>query len=318
MDTGGLDYMLHSENYKGETYVAREDSFFAEWVKGNKHAGKIDDRFTVGEAIKWIDQGKSPFFLMLNLQNSHIPYEVPADFPRHYSKREEDFEFTFAYLKPEQVQNARDRYSDSLRYVDHQLGRLIDHLKETGQWDNTVFVLTGDHGQGFMEHGFFTHGRELYNEVMRVPLVVHAPGLDPRSDGRLAQHVDVPPTICQILGIPPHPAWQGEGLLSAEPTAGKEVFMIVQTPFSHQYAMVHGTHKLIYDRRQDRTFLYDLQGDPGEMHDIAAASPTLLKKLSERLGSWRALQNGYYRNKELMQKTYPPVLLPDATLTAGY
>ena len=78
-----LDTFFHSETYDGETYTPTNDTVFAQMVKGTKLSGKIDDRFTVEEAVKWIDKDEnSPFFIYMNLQNSHVPFPVPADFER--------------------------------------------------------------------------------------------------------------------------------------------------------------------------------------------------------------------------------------------
>jgi arylsulfatase A-like enzyme len=85
LNTPNLDIFLHAENYKGNTYVPYNDTGFVNWLKGKKQSGKIDDRYTVTEAIKWIDSLKGdPFFIYLNLQNSHIPFQVPSDFPRKF------------------------------------------------------------------------------------------------------------------------------------------------------------------------------------------------------------------------------------------
>ena len=308
LDTGGLDYILHSETFEGPTYVPRDNPGFLEFVKGTKRAGKIDDRFTVNKAIEWVDDETKPFFIYMNLQNSHVPYEVPADHERRFSKPGETYRFTFARLTPDQLPIAKRLYSESLGYVDAQLGRLIDHLKKTGAWDRTVMVVTGDTGQAFMEHGFFSHSRDLFNEVMRVPIIVRAPGMKPRIDDRLAQHVDVPPSLFSLMGLPLHPSFQGQDLFGEE-SSDRSVYMAVRTPMAHQYAVVRNDLKLIFDVHRNRTRLYDLARDPGERHEISRQRPLATEKLSERLGSWRRLQMGYYANVQRQKREYPPTLL---------
>src|SRR6185295_18028698 len=108
----------------------------------------------VGEAMKWIDSGAgAPFFLYLNLQNSHLPYDVPKDFPRRFSPKELDFKISIGWFPREKAEVVKNVYADSLSYVDAQLERLIRRLKERGEWDRTVLVVSGDHGEAFYEHG---------------------------------------------------------------------------------------------------------------------------------------------------------------------
>jgi len=309
LDTGSLDLILHSETYDGPTYVPRARNFLA-WIKGEKRAGKIDDRYTVTEAIRWISQDEEPFFAYLNLQNSHVPYEIPADYPRRFSHGKQKPDFTFSRVTASQIDVAKDFYADSLNYVDHQLGRLIDHLRQTGALERTVLVVTGDTGQGFMEHGFFTHSSELYDEVMRVPLIVSVPDTAGRADSRLAQHIDIPPTILTLLALPAHPAFQGEPLVGREPHPHKEVYLMVKTNLASQQALVTEHYKLLYSDQQDLSKLYDLRDDPAERHDIARQSPRVLKRLQTRLGTYRRLQFRYYADPEKLGRHYAPILAP--------
>ena len=100
----------------------------------------------------------------------------------------------------------KDLYADSLVYVDALISRLFDHLQKTGLWDKTLIVLTGDHGQAVYEHGFAAHGSALFDEVLRVPLLIRAPGLSASQDPRLAQQINVPPSVVDLLGLPTHRA----------------------------------------------------------------------------------------------------------------
>jgi arylsulfatase A-like enzyme len=309
LDTGNLDLVLHSETFDGPTYVPHGDPVFAGWVKGERRAGKIDDRITVGEAIRWIAvDDPRPFFIYMNLQNSHVPYELPTDFPRRFSSDTYRPKFTLAQIATEDVPLVKDLYADSLAYVDLQLGRLFDHLRAQGLWEETVVVVTGDTGQAFMEHGFFTHARDLYNEVMQVPIVVSAPGLDPIIDDRLAQHVDIAPTILEILGLPEHPAFQGSSLLRTSPNPDRSAYLAVRTPMAHQYAVIRGGLKLISDRRKKQVLLYDLRTDPGERKDLSRHRPAVARALRARVETWLHHQIEHFRDPERRRNEYPPVL----------
>ncbi len=311
LDTGGLDYIFHAETFEGPTYVPRHDWGFESFVNAGKRSGKIDDRFTIDEAIRWIGDGsdEQPFFVYLNMQNSHLPYETPADFPRRFGPSTLPFKIRFSGYPRDQADTVKDVYADSLAYIDHQLSRLLGHLEESGLLEETVIVVTSDTGQAFYEHGFVAHGSRMFNEVMRVPLFFHEPGGAPVIDERPAQHIDVPPTLLGILGLPPHPAFQGRDLRNAEGEwRWRSRYLVAQTPLAHEYAIVRNGFKLLYDAERDSSLLFNVDEDPGERVDLAATYGGLVEELRSRLDTWRDAQIGYYRDIALHSRYYPPVL----------
>ena len=309
LDTPGLDHLFHADTFDGPTYVPRGDTGFERFVKGEKRSGKIDDRFTVAEAIRWIDEGgEAPFYIYMNLQSSHLPYETPADFPRRFGRDRLPFAIRFNKYPKESAHLVKEQYANSLAYVDFQLGKLFDHLAEQELMDQTIIVVSGDTGQAFYEHGFATHASLLFNEVMLVPLVIRAPNLAPGIDGRRAQHIDVPPTVLQLLGLTPHPGFQGISLLGPDPGPNRSLYLVVQTPLAEQYAVVRGDWKLLYDARQDRNFLLSPVRNPEETIDYADHETQVVEELSRRLDTWRHHQLEYYGNVGVHGRTYPPVL----------
>lgn len=312
LDTGNWDRILHAETYQGPTYVPRvETEALYRFFRGQKRAGKIDDRFTVGEAIQWIgNESSQPFFIYMNLQNSHLPYEVPADFPPRFGTGTVTFPIRLGSFPPDSTDAVKDLYANALAYVDAQLGRLIGFLEERGLLDRTIIVITGDTGQAFFEHGFAGHASELYNEVMRVPLVIHGPGIGTETDDRLSEHVDVPPTLLSLLGLPPHPSFQGRNLLGDDSTE-REVFLVGQAA-AHQYAIVREHYKLIYDATANGYLLFDLAEDPGETRDLSADRPRLREELAARLHAWRKVQLDYYADVGAQRRWYPPTLTDDS------
>jgi arylsulfatase A-like enzyme len=309
LQTGSIDRFLHAENFEGPTYVPRQDIGFADFVTGSQRSGKIDDRFTVGAANDWIDTiGDNPFFIYMNLQNSHIPYETPADFPPRFGSGSANFPLRFGYFPPDSLDAVMDLYANSLAYVDFQLQRLFRQLMERGLWDRTIIVLTGDTGQAFWEHGFTAHANMLFNEVMKVPLIIKAPGLEPGVVDRLTQHIDVSPTILALLGLPPHPSFQGRNLLDPELPEDRSVYLVAQAPLAHQYAIVRQGFKLIYDVRRDAYALYDLQQDPGETSSLGNSLPAVARELAVWLDTWRKVQIDYYGSPHLHERWYPPDL----------
>src|SRR5258706_7692953 len=138
LDTGSLDRYFHA----GSDPRRRPDRPRSEHPEGT-----LDDAVTVAEMTRWIDEGGPPFFACLNLQNAHAPYHVPHDFARPFGPATRDFPLSFGWYPRERSGTVKDLYADSLAYVDLQLGRLFDHLKERGLWDETVVVVTADHGE---------------------------------------------------------------------------------------------------------------------------------------------------------------------------
>src|ERR1700687_1895548 len=309
LQTAGLDRYFRAEVFDGPTYVMASDTGFAKWVKGTKSAGSVDDHFTINEAIRWMDDRKEqPFFMALNLQNSHLPYVVPDGFPRRFGPANPGFSIAFAMWPRGKAEVVKDLYADSLFYVDTQIERLFRHLRESGIWDNTVIVVTGDHGQAFYEHGFSAHASALFNEVMLVPLLIRAPGLTPGIDPRPAQHVDIAPSVFDLLGLPAHPNFQGQSLFGAHADPNRSLYMVVQSPLARQYAIVRSPYKLIFDDTNGRHLLFDLSRDPQERSDLALARPDIVRSLADRLFTWREAQLSYYTDPVRCGREYPPVL----------
>lgn len=309
LDTGNLNRFIHAANSKKPTYLMLGDAGFATWARETKHAGSLDDRSTVDEAIEWIDGlDDKAFFVAMTLQNSHLPYPVPPDFPRRFGPAKLDFTIRFAHFPKDKIQVVKDVYADSLAYVDSQIERLFQYLRTKNKWENTLIVVTGDHGQAFYEHGFASHASAIFDEVMRVPMIIRAPSLKAGLDNRLAQHVDVAPSILGLLGLPAHPSFQGTDLVNTVAEPKRSAYLVAQTPLAYQYGIVRSGFKLIYDEREGRYSLFNLATDPDEKFDVAGSQPTLVKDLAKRLQTWRTLQIDYYANKRLHSQEYPPII----------
>lgn len=308
---GNIDYLFHAPLFKGPSGENLGNTDLTHWMMTEtRSAGSVDDRYTVKEAIEWIDQQHNqPFFVYLNFQNSHLPYHVPEDFPRRFSSKGIGPTIRFGYFPKDKVDAVKDIYADSLAYVDAQIAQLFQYLRRKGLWEKTLIIVTGDHGQAFYEHGFAAHGSRIYNEVMKVPLIFRAPGLEAARDHRPAQHIDVPPSILSVLGLPPHPSFQGISLFDPAAKAQGSRYMVAQTPLSYQYGIVRERWKLIYDEWKRSYLLYDLVSDPGEKQDLAKQNPEIVRDLARRLNTWRTHQVNYYSQEKLHTRQYPPIFL---------
>ena len=305
-----LDKLFHAETFAGPTMAPYEDLGFAGWVRETGAAGSVDDRYTVDEAIAWlrqVDTEGRPFFLHMNLQASHLPYVIPPDFTPRFAPRTLDFPIVWGSIPRERIGVVKDRYSDSLAYEDAQLSRLFSALRASGQWDDTIVIIGGDNGEAFYDHDFTGHASTLYNEVMKVPMIVRVPGAAAARDARPAMFLDVPPSILDLLGLPPHPGFQGISLFAVAPRPERSLFMMVQTPLAEQVAIVRDGFKLLYSQNNSEFFLFDQVNDPGEQRNLARERPDLLRGLAGRLQVWLEEQLAYYADRSRQAREYAPV-----------
>ncbi|NIQ04751.1 MAG: sulfatase-like hydrolase/transferase [Candidatus Korarchaeota archaeon] len=167
-------------------------------------------------------------------------------------------------------------YKAEVRYMDEQLGALFQYLKEKGIWEDCLVILTSDHGEAFGEHGHYTHGN-LYDEVIRVPLLIKFPE---RKTGKIKQLVsllDLAPTICDFLGMQTPNTFQGESLLPLidEQKNGRHgIFCEVQYERKRKNAssdigIAYRTRKWKYIYKTDgKDELYNMKNDPQEKRNL--------------------------------------------------
>ncbi len=221
---------------------------------------------TCGSLIRWLEDGSDdrPFFAWLHLFDPHQDY-VP---PEPYGGVSES-----------------ERYDGEIAFTDHQLARLLAHLRRLGLLDHTLVVITADHGQSLGEHGEDTHGLFIYESDTRVPLVFHLPGTVPGGAlcNEEAHLADLVPTLLELLGLPgadDHSAGlreqvQGRSLAAAlrgegGSTGGSRLYMETWHPrynygWSELSAIVREGQKYIQAPTPE---LYDLASDPAELDNL--------------------------------------------------
>jgi len=207
----------------------------------------------VDRALTWLKGRPGPWFLWVHCFDPHQPYEPPEPFLTRYKN---------------------DLYGGEVAYVDAALGKLFSSLEETGQAKTTAVVFTGDHGQSLGEHGETTHGYFAYNATLWVPLIVAAPGLAPARVDQDVCHVDIFPTVCDLLGIPPPPGLQGVSLLPAargKKLPGRAIYFESLYPYYRRgWAPLRG-----YIENEEKFIesplpeIYDLNVDFGESKNLA-------------------------------------------------
>lgn len=232
-----------------------------------EHAG-LDERIT-HEALDLIDRSTSsepPWFGWLFYWSPHDPYVV-RDEGRGTSRR--------------------DAYRQEIRHADAQIGRVVEHLEQSGTLDETVLVITSDHGQGFGAHGTRYHGNNLYQESIHVPLLVSIPSM---AGTTVEEPVSLSFLFTWLLlhsnsevhrsAVVEQLAAQQAAMLSAEDGA---VVSELLRPRGGYVSMTKDDHKLIYQIGTGRTEFFDLVDDPGEQEDLYLSRPPELEPAMERL-----------------------------------
>lgn len=275
---------------------------------------------TTDATLRWLDgrKGSEPFFLWVHYYDPHGDYNPGGPYETMFVDGSKgpfvDLALIPMYQRRGQSTDAAQyiaRYDGELRYVDDQVGRLLDGLQARGLLKKTLVVVIGDHGENLVEHHYyFDHGNELYMEAVHVPLVLAGPGVP--SDGRrvrgIARTPDVMPTILDLLGLPTPPEVEGTSLAralrSSTVTPPREAVSEARMlPYPALSPSDDVTPKLsvrddrftvLWRVKSGKLELYDRSADPGEKRDLlsglrrasegARLRASLLASLTARLG----------------------------------
>jgi hypothetical protein len=239
---------------------------------GGQHESSfgIDEMSTVAAILRWIDEtpGGAPFMVTYVPIAGHHPYETPARGPFP-----EDDEF--------------GRYRNALHYADTAVGALRRGLQDRGLDRRTLWIVFGDHGEAFGQHdGNYGHTFQLYDENVRVPFVIAAPGLVDRQIRvrRIVSLIDTAPTVLDLLGVPAPVAYEGHSMLDATPR---------RALFFTDYSLTllglrDGPRKVIFDAQSRRAKWFDLDRDPDERVDLAGRFTDDTRRYVETLEAWSA------------------------------
>lgn len=262
--------------------------------------GALDRRasVTVDAVESWLARNAdgTPMFLWVHLFDPHAPYSPPPPFDAQLASGSDD-----------PRARAIDLYDGEIRYADEQLGRLVTAFERAAGSRRSLIVVTSDHGEGLWDHGYPGHNRDLWEEEVRVPLVLR--WRDGIAGGvRVAEPVhliDVLPTLLAAAGAGAPPAGtagvdllaalDGEGALAADraiyltrPYFGERARRRRLRQEGWSFGIRRGDWKLIVAPSEERRDLFDLGDDPREKRDVADADPARAGELGAMIESWRA------------------------------
>jgi arylsulfatase A-like enzyme len=247
---------------------------------------------THAKAAAWLDSvpAGEPWFLFLHYWDPHTDYEAPSPWDRFLDRGYEGRidgrgimldERIHAGMPPEDLEQLLNLYRSEIRWTDDWIGRMLDLVDARGELDDAIVIVVADHGEEFFEHGRHGHRLNLYDETLRVPLLIRAPesfaGGGVRAEP--VSLVDVFPTVAALLGVETAGAWQGVDLASA-PAAGRPIFAEMH---GEQDVVRRGGWKSIRHRETGDGELYLLTEDPGETRDVRAERDAVWQRLERAL-----------------------------------
>ncbi len=258
-------FVLDSRYGLDQGFDTYDDNLTAEWSEDDLRDARIYNQMitdrnadqTTEQALAWLaEHGGDPFFMWVHYYDPHHHWDPP----RPYNQRFQD-----------------SLYDGEIAFMDSQIGRLLDGLRERGLWDDSLVVLTSDHGEGLGQHGEPTHAVLTYDATLRVALMFKPPaaaGIGPGISEDRVSHVDVMPTITELLGVPTPEDVQGHSLLGrlrgATARERPSYFECNLPRFGFGWEPIFGIRsegwKYIHAPRPQ---LYHLAEDPDELYDLA-------------------------------------------------
>jgi arylsulfatase A-like enzyme len=267
-----------------------------------KMVSKVDD---------WLAEvPREPYFLYLHPMNVHGPYRVPEERQStllgHPPSR--DFKYYGAELMaplmrkgrldlrervtPAMLESLTDQYDVAVHYSMEQIAAMLKAIEAQGLLDDSVVILTADHGEELFDHGGFSHGFTLHREVIHVPLYVHRPGQDaPATEDRVVSTLDIVPTILELAELPPVADLDGIPLFGDPGEGSRERVLVQHTAWAARaegLSMIQGSDHLIdmfhsYDTPDPTLELFDVVEDPQEQVDLVRMDSERIASLRSRL-----------------------------------
>jgi arylsulfatase A-like enzyme len=257
--------------------------------------------FLAADVLEWLDKRpEKPFFLYVHAIDPHVPYKPTAEFLSVYDpepyKGVVNFQGDNELLEKIKIGgirlNARDKvhlealYDSEISYHDLHFRSILQALEKRKLSEDTMIVVVADHGEEFWDHGSVGHGHSVYEELLRIPMVVHVPGLlkEPTSIDASAGLVDVMPTVLEALGEPLPEGLSGKSLLGELLGKERDAPRVVVSGFMDGWRTAVIDRLKLIQRTERRVMVHDLASDPGEQTDVMSARPITTRYLRGQLG----------------------------------
>lgn len=230
-------------------------------------ADRKGDR-TTDAALRWLTGNRDkPWFMWVHYYDPHMQYKPPPPFDKIYAIP----------------------YDGEIAFMDSQIKRVIEQVRADGNWDDTIIIVVGDHGESLGEHKERTHSNFIYNATQHIPLIIRFPGLKPSRVSAVVSQIDIMPTLLAYLGLEIPAQVEGESLLSLmkgeEEETERAAFLESKTALLHfgwapLSGIVTSRYKYI---KAPKPELYDLQNDPGELNNLFSPENKIALQLRARL-----------------------------------
>jgi arylsulfatase A-like enzyme len=261
------------------------------------------------ELFAELEESKSsaPSFIFLNYMDAHFPYVPPAPFDHLFPGRRRGITAEDLNGEQEQISGGRplppdyqphtiSQYDGGIAYMDAQVGTLLQRLKESGLYDDTMIIVTADHGEAFGNHHRVGHANSPYQDLLHVPLLIKFPSSSKKgTTDEPVSLIDVAPTVLDVLGIPVPASMQGRSLLSAAALEHRELFAETfpcpaleppECPRGCQARAVFSWPYKYITFSNGRRELFDVHSDPEEQRDLSASLSPVLQQMRLDLLAW--------------------------------
>jgi arylsulfatase A-like enzyme len=269
------------KNFGYEEYYPLE-SMDTEGFERSNYFGYEDD-IMLKPSEEWLKKhGNEPFVAKYLTGTGHHDYLPPARYGIERFSEDDKL----------------NRYLNCIRYQDIFLRNLFDQYKELGLYENTIFVIYGDHGEGFGEHGRYVHENNPYEESLKIPLIIHAPGRFENGErvAGASNLTDILPTVLDLLGYEvENGEYPGYSLLHSVPEDRTLFFSCFNK--DKCLASIKGFEKYIYHYDNQPDEFFDLSQDPFEKHNLTDERAKEVEKRRDKLLAWRLRINAMYGRK---------------------
>ena len=332
-----LAEVLKNDGYRtfflggGNPFIGSKFNFdqgFDHYFNKKSNAAGLSSRFS--KLLPELKKGK--FFAYLHYMDVHLPYNKNK-FNYIFSSRRGNYKFIPGEIKRRGVRELNRKgeltendkvelkvlYDGQIRYVDKHIGKLLEMLKSESLLKNTLVIITSDHGEEFWDHGGFEHGHSLYNELIRIPLIIGGNGLKSLIKEKSVSIIDVFPTILDVVKIP-STIFDFDGLsfekllFRSEEGIDHPVFATGIMYGNNKYCLIRNKKKIICNSIEKNKVhelknwknksyeYYNISSDPGETKNLFSAGKIEIKKMVKLINKFILLNQAFQKTRGLIDK----------------